>query len=202
MIRAVMWDLGGVILRTFDRSGREHWERRLGLDPGHLGRIVFNGEVSKQATLGRASADDVWTAVLAQLGLPESERKPLVRSFFAGDAVDQELTAFIRSLRPAYKTGLITNAWGDLRHWLENEWHLADAFDVMVISAEVGLAKPDARIYRLALDGLGVAPEESVFIDDFEENVAGARAIEMHGIRFVSPEQTRRDLGRLLEVAV
>jgi putative hydrolase of the HAD superfamily len=188
-IRAVFWDMGGVILRTEDESGRRRWEERLGLPSGELSRLVFDSEVSRKAVAGRASEDEIWAWVLARMGLPESERRALIEGFFGGDRVDERLVAFIRSLRPAFKTGMITNAWPNVRRFLEDECHLGDAFDHIVVSAEEGMVKPDPRIYRLALERLGVAPGEAVFIDDLEENIAGAQAVGMHGIRFEGPEQ-------------
>jgi HAD superfamily hydrolase (TIGR01509 family) len=56
--------------------------------------------------------------------------------------------------------------------------------DDILISAEVGLAKPDPRIYRLAAERLGVRPDEAVFVDDFAANVEGARAVGMRAIHF------------------
>jgi epoxide hydrolase-like predicted phosphatase len=132
--------------------------------------------------------------------LPESDRHSLQRDFFGGDKVDEELVAFIRSLRPTYLTGVISNAWSEARHWLENEWRIADVFDQIVISAEVGVTKPDPRIFHLALDGLEVTPNESVFIDDFDENVKVAREVGMHAILFRDPEQTITELKQLLSL--
>lgn len=197
-IKAVLWDLGGVLLRTEDPSGRRFWEARLGLVPGQLERLVFECSASRAATLGRASAEEVWSEILVALRLPESERQSLRRDFFAGDRLDGRLLDCIRQLRSAYKTGLITNAWPEVRRWIDQEWHLTDLFDVVVISAEVGLAKPDPRIYRLALDRLEVAPQEAVFIDDAPENVAAASALGLHGLRFATTEQVLGQLARML----
>jgi putative hydrolase of the HAD superfamily len=200
-IRAVLWDMGGVILRTEDESGRKRWEQRLGLPPGELSRFVFDSEASRKAVAGRASEDEIWSSVLARLGLPESERQAFIEGFFGGDRVDERLVAFIRSLRPAFKTGMITNAWPNVRRFLEDECHLADAFDHIVVSAEEGMVKPDPRIYRLALERLGVAPGEAVFVDDMEENIAGAQAVGMHGIRFEGSEQAMSAVRELIEPA-
>jgi epoxide hydrolase-like predicted phosphatase len=197
-IRAVFWDIGGVIVRTHDWSGRFRWEKQIGLQPHELERIVFSGAMGKRAALGQANADDVWTWVLNHLGLPESDRHSLQRDFFGGDKVDEELVAFIRSLRPTYLTGVISNAWPEALHWLENEWRIADAFDQIVISAEVGLAKPDPRVFHLALDGLEVTPKESIFIDDFDKNVKVAREVGIHSILFRDPVQTITELKQLL----
>lgn len=200
IIRAVFWDMGGVIVRTHDWSGRARWEKQIGLPPHELERIVFSGEMGKRATLGQANSDDVWTWVLNHLGLPESDRHSLEHDFFDGDKVDEELVAFIRSLRPTYLTGMISNAWPEVRHWLENKWRIADAFDHIVISADVGVAKPDPRIFHLALDDLGVSPREAVFIDDFEENIEGARETGMHAIFFRDPGQIIAELRQFLDL--
>jgi putative hydrolase of the HAD superfamily len=73
-----------------------------------------------------------------------------------------------------------------------------DAFDQLIISAEVGIMKPDARIYQLALEKLGVAPAEAVFVDDFAVNIEGARAVGMYAIQFTRPDQTVEELKKLL----
>jgi putative hydrolase of the HAD superfamily len=195
---AVFWDIGGVIVRTHDWSGRSRWEKQIGLHPHELERIVFSGAMGKKASVGQASSDDVWTWVLDHLGLPESDRHSLQRDFFDGDKVDEELVTFIRGLRTVYLTGVISNAWSETRSWLENEWRIADAFDQIVISAEVGVAKPDPRIFHLALKGLEVTPKESVFIDDFDANVKAAREIGIHSILFRDPEQAISELRQLL----
>ena len=199
-IKAVYWDIGGVIVRTHDWSGRNRWENQIGLQSHELERIVFSGAMGKRASVGQASADDVWTWVLDHLGLSESDRHSLKHDFFDGDKVDEELVAFIRSLRPTYLTGVISNAWPETRRWLENEWRIADAFDQIVISAEVGVAKPDPGIFHLALDGLEVTPKESVFIDDFDANVKAAREIGIYSILFRDPEQTIEELRKLLDL--
>lgn len=198
-IKAVIWDLGGVLVRTFDRSARAEWEARLGLEPYDLERAVFAGEVGRQAALGQATAQDVWQAVWAQLDLDPEQGRELQRDFWSGDGVDQHLIEYIRGLKSDYLVGLISNAWPELRRQIEQEWLIQDAFHSMVISAEVELAKPDPQIYQLMLDELSVAPEESIFIDDFEENVAAASALGMHTVRFENREQTIQEVNRLLD---
>ena len=68
-VRAVIWDLGGVILRTTDWSLRSQWEDRLGLPRMQLTRLVFESDASRRATLGQASDDDVWQSVADTLKL-------------------------------------------------------------------------------------------------------------------------------------
>ena len=74
-----------------------------------------------------------------------------------------------------------------------------DAFDHLIISAEVGVVKPKAEIYLLALEQLKVSPSEAVFVDDFIENVEGARAVGMSAIHFKEPEQAIAQIQKLLK---
>ncbi len=198
-IRAVIWDLGGVLARTRDQAPRQQLAARLGLGLDELYHLVFNSESALQAAVGKKTIREHWEQVGKVLGLPAGEIAGVERDFFAGDFVDMELVAYIRTLRPRYKTGLLSNAYDDLRPLMENEWHIADAFDAMVISAEVGITKPDPAIYRIALDRLDVLPQEAVFIDDFLRNVEGARALDMHAIHFQGVDQARLELEQLLK---
>ncbi len=95
---------------------------------------------------------------------------------------------------------MITNAWPGMRHYIEEVWNIADAFDVIVVSAEVNLVKPHPEIFNLALEQLELDPEETIFIDDFIENVQGAEAIGMTGIHFVSTDDVVANLRGLLSI--
>ena len=196
--KAVIWDMGGVILRTADRSGREAWEAELGLPPGELDRLVFESQISRRAAVGQASVDQIWAHVAQALGLAPDRAAALERDFWSGDQVDPRLVEYIRQLRPTYRTALLSNAWPTARQLIEDEWRFADIFDIVILSAEVGLVKPDPAIYQLALERLGVAPGAAVFIDDFVENVEGAGAVGLHAIHFQSTEQTIEALQALL----
>lgn len=195
--RAVYFDLGGVIVRTGDREPRTKLAERLGMSYDELAKVVFENESSARASLGAISTEEHWVAVVQRLGLPPTETDAVRQEFFAGDIIDLDLIAFIRSLRPKYRTGLISNAWPDMRAYLVSQ-NIADAFDQMVISAEVGMVKPDARIYQLALEKLGVAPAEAIFVDDFAVNIEGARAVGMYAIQFTQPDETLEELKQLL----
>ena len=196
-IRAVFFDLGGVLLRTEYQAPREHLAERLNMEYDDLVRLVFETETSRKASIGQISADEHWKVVTRKLKRSPSEAQAIRDEFFAGDVLDLELVAFIRSLRPHYKTGLISNAWSDLREYIGKK-KFEDVFDHMVISAEVGLTKPDPKIYQIALDQLGVSPNEAVFVDDFSENVKSAQAVGMSAIHFLEPERALIKLKKLL----
>jgi epoxide hydrolase-like predicted phosphatase len=198
MIRAVCFDLGGVILRTEYQAPREHLAARLNMEYEDLVKLVFNSPSGRKASVGEISDQQHWANVMRKLHLPDSEIGSVRDEFFAGDILDRELLDFTHSLRPHYKIGLISNAWSDLRDYIVRQG-FDDAFDAIVISAEVGVVKPEARIYRVALEKLGVAPEEAVFLDDFFENVEGAQRVGMHAIHFREPDQALTELKQLLD---
>jgi epoxide hydrolase-like predicted phosphatase len=197
-IQAVIWDLGGVLLRTENYHPRQALAQRFGMTLGEIEDFVFSGESGDRAQLGEISVEQHWENQRRELGLSATEMQDFRAQFWEGDRLDTDLVAYIRQLRKAYKTGLLSNAFSDLRRVVTEVWDFADAFDAMIISAEVGLVKPDPRIYRLVLERLGVMAEEAVFIDDTLHNVEGARAVDLKAIHFRSPQQARRELDQLL----
>lgn len=198
-IRAVIFDMGGVLLRSESESGRRKWEQRLGLAEGELAEIVFNSPVSRQATVGRATDEDVWAHVASRFGLDWETLRQLRRDFWSGDRVDTELADFLRGLRPRYKTAILSNAWPGARKALTERWGLGNAVDEIIISAEEGVAKPDPAIYHIALRRLGVGAAEAVFVDDMPANVEAARVLGMHGVQFRTREQTIADVKAILD---
>ena len=195
-IKAVIWDLGGVIVRTEDFTPRDSLADHLGLSRAEIDRIVFEDDDRFSAQLGEIDGDVHMKTIYKKLGLSAEDFR---QHFFGGDRVDEELVAYIRSLRPLYTTALLSNALSNLRAFLTQEWKIADAFDLIVVSAEEHLLKPDPAIYRLALNRLGVVATEAVFIDDMAANVEGAQQVGMQGIKFMSRQQALGELKELLD---
>ena len=199
-IRAVIWDLGGVLVRTHDASGRERLAKRLGSTRPIIEELVFSSESSRLAQAGKITVEQHWENVGSIFGLTELELQDFQRDFWSGDRLDQQLVNTIRSLRSHYQTGLLSNHFLSLRGELKDVWQIEDAFDAIVISAEEGLLKPEERIYQRILERLAVKAEESVFIDDFSQNITGAQAVGMYAIHFRNPEQALSELKALLMV--
>lgn len=200
MIKSIIFDIGGVLVRTYDQSGRRKWEASLGLKPGTAAQMVFDSQVGRQAQLGQASPDDVWNWVGAQLGLSPDELEDFKRDFWAGDRVDQELCNYIRQLHTRYRIGMLSNVWTHDGRAIAERFGFADCFDVFVTSAEVGIMKPDLRIYHIALERLGSAPSEAIFVDDFIENVVAARRLGIDAIHFTDPVNARQQLDERLSL--
>lgn len=196
-IRAVFFDLGGVLLRTEFQAPRQQLAERLGMEYDDLVKIVFDSDSGIRATIGEISSEQHWDSVMKRLKRPASELPAIRDEFFAGDILDRTLLDYLRALRGKYKTGLISNAWGDLRDFIVRE-KFDDAFDKMIISAEVGAAKPEPKIFQIALEQLGVRPNEAVFVDDFLINIEGCEKVGIKGIHFKDFESTLRQLKKLL----
>ena len=200
-IRAVFFDLGGVIVRTEFQAPRQRLAERLGMEYDDLVKIVFDSDSGYKATMGEISSDEHWASVIQRLKRPASELLAIRDEFFAGDIVDRTLLDYLRSLRGKYKTGLISNAWGDLRDYIVKE-KFDDAFDKMIISAEVGAAKPEPKIFQIALEQLGVRPKEAVFVDDFLINIEGCEKVGIKGIHFKDPGSALQQLKKLLSTGL
>jgi len=197
-IKAILWDIGGVLVRTMDRTPRTRLAERLGVTYAQLEETVFSGGMGTMAQLGVISSDDQWHWAARTLGIPENEIEGFQEAFFGGDQLDTGLVDAIRSFHASYRTGIISNALDNTRRMLAERWRITDAFDLIILSAEVGVMKPDARIFQMALEGLSVAPEETVFIDDSLHNVQGAQSVGLHAIHFHSPQQVLEELNALL----
>ncbi len=200
-IRAVFFDLGGVIVRTEYQSPRERLAERLGMEYEDLDRIVFDSETGRQASLGTITSLQHWEAVMKRLKRPYEEMTAIRDEFFAGDIIDYEIVNFLRSLRGTVKTGLISNAWSDLRDFIVRE-KFDDAFDHIIISSEVGVAKPEAKIYEIALEQAGVSPNEAVFVDDFYVNIEGCEKVGIKGIHFKDALDALAELKILLSTGL
>jgi len=198
-IQAVIFDMGGVILRTEDRMPRAALAALNGMQYEALDEAVFGSETARRATLGEISEEEHWQAVARRFGLSPEALATFREQFWAGDRVDARLVEMIEALRPARKTALLSNAWPGARQTLVNSYGIGNIFDVWVFSSEVGLAKPDERIYRLTLDELKTEPQDALFVDDFAANIEAAQKVGMQTIHFRTFEQFHVDFQTLIE---
>lgn len=114
---------------------------------------------------------------------------------------NEPLIARAKELKSKYKIGMISNMGYDMLKDLFDEQERDELFDDMVVSSEVGLIKPSWDIFELALERLGVAADETVFIDDQPANVEGAERVGMKTILFTTNAQFETELAAI-ETAV
>ena len=152
---------------------------------------------------GECTNEDFEAALAAQLthvdGRPVVPDGLLARMFAAG-TLENAMLDLIRALRQAgLRTALLSNSWGndDYRRDL-----FPELFDVVVISAEVGMRKPEERIFRHATELLGLEPAQCVFIDDIEQNITMARSLGLAAVHHRTAPETVRELSGLLGIAL
>jgi putative hydrolase of the HAD superfamily len=202
MLKAIIFDVGGVLIRTENRAGREKWAARFGMHPGDYENFVFRSESGLQSELGQKTVQEHWRWLGDHFGLNEAELQEMRQDFFAGDLLNQPLAAYAKRLRQAgYRTGLLSNFGDNARRLWTEVYPFIEHFDGVIISSEVGVMKPDPKIYRLAATSVGVKPGEALFIDDFIENVEGARRVGMQGLHYSDPTSAQQQLIEITGVA-
>jgi putative hydrolase of the HAD superfamily len=171
MVEVVLFDLDGVVRRF---PAMAQWPE--------IPPVAFAPGLLDEAVTGKLT-DEQWRAeVLRRLG-PESAAAVAAWSASCGE-VNEAVIEIVRAVRSAVRVGLLTNGTSRLASDLE-VLGIADEFDVIFNSAELGVAKPDPAVYRLACRRLGTRPTKVFFVDDSPGHVDGARETGMRACLFV-----------------
>jgi putative hydrolase of the HAD superfamily len=211
MIRAVLWDFGGVLttspFEAFNRYEAEH-----GLPKDFIRRVnAASPETNAWARFesGQIGADEFDRAFEVEaraLGHPISGRE--VVGLLGGELRPRMVEA-LKVCKSRYRVACLTN---NVRPSVANEAHSAslDAmapfrevmllFDLVIESSKEGIRKPNPAFYRLACERLGIQPQEAIFLDDLGVNLKPARALGMTTIKVVTEAQAIADLERTLGI--
>ena len=126
-------------------------------------------------------------------------RPPDVDVLKSGEIIkNDELIKYIRELKKTYKLGVLSNISSD---WITREFLTADEqalFDEIVLSYQVGLLKPNYRIYELVCEKLGVEPHEAIMVDDRADFVSAAKSTGLQGITYQNMARFKVELEELL----
>ena len=201
VIRAVVFDIGGVLEITPDLGVGRRWEARLGLPPGEMNERM--GDVWRGGGLGTITLDEVHQAIKDRLGLDDQQLADYMACLwreYLGTA-NAELIEYARRLRRRYRTGIVSNSFVGAREREQAAYGFEDLVDEIVYSHEAGISKPDPRIYALICERLSVLPGEMVFLDDVEHCVAGARDAGIHAIHYQDNAQAIAEIEKLLASA-
>jgi putative hydrolase of the HAD superfamily len=186
MIEAIVLDVGGVILRTEDRSGRQTLEIKYNLPPGGCEALVFNSEPAAQSTIGKVEQDHIWQNVAEELNLSPAELLVFKQTFWQGDQIDIALIRYLENQRGTFTTALLSNAWVGMREVLADQYQIVEGktVDHILISAELGVAKPDQRIYHILASTINCQFDKILFVDDFIENIEAANELGIQTIHY------------------
>lgn len=200
-MQGLLVDFGGVLTTNVWDSFRAFCEAE-GLDREEVKR-AFRDNPDAMALLRRLEAGELSEQQFEQpfgelLGLDPSRHPGLVDRLFSGMQPEQSMVDALPLARAAgIKTGLISNSWGHGRY---DRSQFAALFDGVVISGEVGMYKPQAEIFLLGAERVGLEPEQCVFVDDLEENCVGATAVGMTAVLHRGAGETLVRLEGLLGV--
>ncbi|MFH1246190.1 MAG: HAD family phosphatase [Candidatus Liptonbacteria bacterium] len=187
MIRAIFFDFFGV---TCSDIGWIWFAKHL----RPKDRPWFS-ETLHDADVGKISEQELYKIPGEKSGMPAEEVR---REFKSEININREVVDIILTLKERYKIGLISNASESMLNTILRESGIADLFEQATISSKLHIRKPDLRIFEEACRIMGVKPEESVFIDDRQENLDGAKdAGFAHTILYTTPEETASGLRRL-----
>lgn len=194
-MRGLLVDFGGVLTSNVFASF-EAFCRDEGLDPDHVKQLFRTDEEARDLLVrletGALSEAEFETAFGERLQVGADG---LIGRLFGGIDPDEAMIAAVRSARDqGFVTGLLSNSWGMATDY---DSLGADLFHAQVISAREGMRKPDERIYPIAAERMGLAPEEIVFVDDLGFNLKPARAL---GMTTVLHEETAKTIATLEDV--
>jgi putative hydrolase of the HAD superfamily len=205
-IRAVIFDLGGVILGSPPQAFRAY-EAERGIEINFLNRMIMrNGAKSAWARLERGELDMArfmveLDAEAAAEGVQISTADLMERVALAS-APRPEMVEVVRTIRArGLRVAALTNNWASEDQSGKMNL-LRGEFDVFIESVIERVRKPDPRIYELACERLGVVPVEAVFLDDLGPNLKPARAMGMTTIKVDAIEDAVNELERVLGFAL
>jgi putative hydrolase of the HAD superfamily len=207
--RGLLIDWGGVLTQPPGNTVQA-WANDEGIDYRHYQQLIASW---LDPTLATRQPSPVHALERGEMEVPEFERMlarrlrrldrgsvqgaGLLARMFRYFVLVPEMVDIVAQLKATgVRTGLLSNSWGNT--YPRAGWD--DLFDVVVISGEVGMRKPESEIFVYAADQLGVALTECVFVDDLSPNVEAAQALGLRAILHRSYADTRDELQRLFGI--
>jgi putative hydrolase of the HAD superfamily len=189
-------DYGNVLTHAQDQRWMDTAARRLGADVAVFPAAYWRHRQAYDADL---SAAEYWRRVLAEsrpgAGAPDAvDLAWLIETDIASWSVyHEEVWALAAGFRRAGgRTAFLSNSGPEVMARVRARWPLEGLFDVVIISCEVGLSKPDPRIYQLCLDRLGLRAPEALFVDDRADNIEGAARVGLRTLQFEGTDALAR----------
>ena len=196
--RGLLVDYGGVLTSNLFDSFSSFCDLE-GLEPEAIGRRFREDRSARELLIaletGKLPEEEFEQRFAAILGVDSPD---LIERLMAGSQPDEEmLAAVVRARVAGVRTGLVSNSWGTRRY---DRARLAELFDGVVISGEVGIRKPAPEIYELGAERIGGEPSACVFVDDLPFNLEPAAELGMETVHHTSSQDTIAELERLLGV--
>jgi epoxide hydrolase-like predicted phosphatase len=197
-IRAVVFDIGGVLEINQEMDLGRRWASRCGVPATEIEARL--ADVWAGGAIGTITEEGVHQAISDRLGLAREAAEALMAEMWVRylGVGNTELIEYARHLRPRYRTGVLSNSFVGAREREQDRYGFEDLVDDLVYSHEVGMSKPDPRIYELACGRLDVRPEEMIFLDDVESNVVAAREGGIRAVHYRDNAQAIDEIEAML----
>ena len=196
-MKDLILDIGGVFYRGWpDEAFWDRWTARTGLAKDVIVDVLSSSPEHRAAQVGRMSADEAFAAAGARLGIEGPVMRALAEDAYLSD-FNTRMAEAVRILRAeGVAISALTNTLSTEAQ-LQARPEFAGLFDHVVSSHDVGVAKPDPAIFRAALERLGVAAVDAVFVDDLIGHVEAARALGFTGVHFQTTGQALAELAAI-----
>lgn len=201
--QGLILDFGGVVTTDLFAELSAFCVRE-GLEPGAFARVLRDDQEGRHAfedvEAGKISQREFEVTIGRLLGVDDHG---LLTRALGGLRPRPEILNLIQRTRGAgIRVGLLSNSWGDGEYDPYAGYDLDSIFDAVVISGDTGTRKPDAAIYLIATDELGVPPRECVFADDTAANLPVAEELGMATVHFTDAAKGIREISRLLGLSL
>lgn len=187
MIRALIFDCFGVLYH----GSLGHLRQLLSLE-----RQQELVDLNMSSDYGYISREEYLEQASALMGMSATELQTIVAQQHIRN---EPLVTYLRSMKGQYKIGMLSNVGSSVMDKLFTPDEQAELFDVMILSSDIGMTKPNPEIFQLAAERLGVLPEECIMIDDLLQNIEGALQTGMKGVVYSTVEQAARTIDKYIQ---
>jgi epoxide hydrolase-like predicted phosphatase len=189
MVRAVVFDIGGVLEITPPTGWQARWCRQLGITDERFRTLL--APPGRAGSLGQIDLEQYTATAKALLGLDDEQTAAFMDDIWHEylGTPNTELIDYFTGLRDRVRTGILSNSFVGAREREQERYGFEDRCDVIAYSHEIGVMKPDPAAYTSVCELLQVEPPEVVFLDDLETCVEGAEAVGMTAVLYRDNEQ-------------
>ncbi len=193
MIKAIVFDLGGVVFSSDGGTyeGREKLAKILSIDSEKLHKLWF--EYKKDLMHGKMPEEIYLKKIISEFNINISldELKEIIRNM---NYINLNIVDLLKSLKKSYIIAALNNEVKEWNDYRIEKFNLRDYFSFIVSSCNVGLSKPDIKIYSILLNILNFNAEEIIFIDDRPENLIPAEKLGIKIIHFKGEQKLLKEL--------
>jgi putative hydrolase of the HAD superfamily len=202
-IKTIIFDFGGVLYKMPDPKGIDKWTGLLGIEKTpELIEMLSNpheSELVKDICLGKISEEQVWGMIQSKWSINSGLIGRIRRNFLSKRSLNRKMVRFMADLKEDYQLGILSNAGDQARSLMTEVLNLDRYVDKIIISAEEGVIKPDEKIYQIAMDRLDAKPDQTLFIDDYFDNVQAAERLGMTAVHFTEDQKTIKKIREILQ---